>query len=150
MRDFVKIFDPKGVQSVLASFHKNHIPATFGGHLEFLCKIQKRIYLVNSVRQSDFDKIFDPQGMCRVYWRLFAKITFPPLLAAILNFYVKRKSAFILETVRHRAISMKFWTHKVSAQSAGDFMQKIAFLPLLSAILNFCVKHKSTFISETV
>ena len=35
-QDFVEIFDPQGVQSVLATFHKNHFPATFCGHLEFL------------------------------------------------------------------------------------------------------------------
>ena len=31
------------------AFHKNHFPAIFGGHLEFLCKMQKHIYLKNEV-----------------------------------------------------------------------------------------------------
>ena len=44
---------------------------------------------------------------------------------------------------------MKFLTHRVSAESTGDFLQKNVFLPLLAAILNFCVKCKNVFISET-
>ena len=82
------------------AFHKNHFPAIFGGHLEFLRKMhlvflrkaQKRIHLGNGVRESDFDKILDPQGICRLFWRHFAKITFPPCLVAILNLCVKRKT----------------------------------------------------------
>ena len=38
------------VQSLLATLSKNRFPATFGGHLEFLHKIQKRIYLGNGAR----------------------------------------------------------------------------------------------------
>ena len=86
--------------------------------------MQKRIYLGNGARSSNFDEIFDPQGICRVYWRLFAKIVFLPLLAAVLNFFVKHKNAFISETEQDRA-------------------------PLLTAILNFCIKCKNVFISET-
>ena len=37
------------LQSVLATFHKNRFAAIFDGHLEFLCKIQKRIYLGNEI-----------------------------------------------------------------------------------------------------
>ena len=100
------------------------------------------------MRWSDFDEIFDPQGICRVYWRLFAKIVFPPLLAAILNFYVKRKNPLISETERDRVILTKFLTCRVAAGSTGNFSQNI-FPPLLVAILNFCVKCKNAFISET-
>ena len=57
----------------------------------------KCVYLGNRERYSDFDKIFDPQGMCRVYWRVFAKIVYPPLLAVILNLCVKCKDVFISE-----------------------------------------------------
>ena len=72
-----------------------------------------------------FDEIFDPQGMGIVNWRLFSKIVFPPILVAILNFCVKCKTAFILGTVRDRAISMKFLTHRVFAEFTGDFSQKL-------------------------
>ena len=78
-----------------------------------------------SETERDFDEIFEPQGSCRVYWRLFAKIVFLPLLAAILNFCVKRKNLLISETERDRAISTKFLTHRVSAESTGDFSQKL-------------------------
>ena len=71
-------------------------------------------------------------------------IAFPPLLAAILNFCVKRKSVFILETVQDRSILMKFLTHRVSAESTGYISQKF-----LAAILNFCIKCKYAFILGT-
>ena len=38
-----KIFYPRVSQSVLATFPKNHFPATFGAHLEFLRKTQKHL-----------------------------------------------------------------------------------------------------------
>ena len=47
-----------------------------------------------------------------------------PLLAAILNFYVKLKNPFISEMERGRAISMKFLTRSLSTESTGDFSQK--------------------------
>ena len=77
------------MQSLLATFCKNRFPATFNGHLEFLYKTQKHIYLGNG------------------------------------------------------AISKKFWTHRVSAESTGNFSQKSLFCHFLVAILNFCVKHKT-------
>ena len=52
------------------------------------------------------------------------KIVFPPLLAAILNFCVNHKNAFISEMERDRAISAKFLTHRVSAVSIGDYSEK--------------------------
>ena len=89
------------------------------------------------------------------------KNVFPPLLATILNFCVKRRIVFVLETECDRAILTKFWTHRVSAESTDYSSQKlfsrhfwrlfpkIFFSPLLVAILNFCVKRKYWFISET-
>ena len=56
---------------------------------------------------------------------------------------------FILESEGDRAISTTFFTHWVSIESTGDFFPKIAFLPLLVAILNFCIMRKYGFISET-
>ena len=44
-------------------------------------------------------------------------------LAVILNFCVKHKNAFILETVRDRAISTNFLTHRVSAESTSKSSQ---------------------------
>ena len=42
--DFCKVFDPKCIRSHLAISPKIVFPAIFGGYLEFLRKIQKRIY----------------------------------------------------------------------------------------------------------
>ena len=38
---------PGDLQTLLVSFCQNRFPATFGGHLEFLRKIQKCDYLEN-------------------------------------------------------------------------------------------------------
>ena len=73
------------------------------------------------VRGCDFDEIFPISRLSR---RLFQKIIFPPLLVAILNFCVKSKNAFISETQEDRAISTKFLTRRVSAESINDFPQK--------------------------
>ena len=99
------------LQSLLTTLLKNRFPATFGRHLEFL---RKSVYLGNGARFLTH----------RVYWRLFPKIIFPPLLVAIFNFCVKCKYGFISETERDRAISMTFFTHRVSAESTDDFFQK--------------------------
>ena len=45
---------------------KISIFATFGGHLGFLQKMKKCEYLENHTRESDFERIFDPQGSTRV------------------------------------------------------------------------------------
>ena len=62
---------------------------------------------------------------------------------------MKCKFTLILETMRARAILMKFLTHRVSAVYWRVF-PKIVFLPFFAAILNFCVKRKIAFILETV
>ena len=92
-----------------------------------------------------------------MYWRHFAKITFPPFFASHLEFYVECKNAFILKTVRDITVLMKFLTHRVSAECTGDIhknrfatifgghleylrkMQKRIYLgnKILAAILNF-------------
>ena len=49
----------------------------------------------------------------------FQKIFVSPKMMAILNFFAKiakHKNAYISETVLDRAISMKFLTHRVSAE----------------------------------
>ena len=56
---------------------------------------------------------------------------------------------FISITKRDGVISMKYLTHRVAAESTGDFSAKIVFSLLLAAILNFCVKHKNLLISES-
>ena len=76
-------------------------------------------------------------------------MTFPKILAAILNFCVKRKNKFISETEQDRPISTKFLTHRVFAESINEFSPKKVFPPLLAAILNFCVNRKRVFILET-
>ena len=121
-RLFVKI----GFLPLLAA--KKSLLATF---LQCTCK-QGQV--------SDFNKIFDPQAGCRVYWQLFSKNVFPPLLAAILNFYVKHKNMFISEKERDRAILTKFLTHRVYAESTGNFYQKNFFLATFGGRLEFLRK----------
>ena len=73
----------------------------------------------------------------------FQKIFLSLKMTAILNFRIftangKHKLASISLTVRDRAISLKFLTPGVSIVLWRLFT-KITFLPLLAAILNFCV-----------
>ena len=82
-------------------------------------------YLRDFARSSDFIEIFDPQGIHRVNWEFFLKIVLPPLLVA------------------------SFFTPRVSTVNS-EFFPKIVFPPFFAAILNFCVKCRIGFISETV
>ena len=81
-------------------------------------------------------KFFTPAGICRVYYRLFPKIVFPPLLAAILNFCVKCKNAFFDPQGVHR-VSCNFWPKIV-------FPPKLLYLSITgSKIISFCIfMHK--------
>ena len=63
----------------------------------FLNAENEKSLISQTVRDSDFDEICDPQGIFRVYWRLFSKFTFPPFEAVLLNFSVKHKNVFISE-----------------------------------------------------
>ena len=106
---------------------------------ELLCKTQKCIYLRKGARYSNFSKIFGPKGTRRAIWRLFPKIVFPPFLLAILNFCVRHKKAFILEGVQDRAISVKFLSPRVSAESSGDIFQKNRYLVYFGIMVYFCI-----------
>ena len=91
------------------------------------------------VRDSISLKFLTPHGIHRDNWRFFPKIVFLLFLAAILNFCVKRKNAFIPEMVQNRAISAKFLTLGISAESSGNLPQKVVSF----RFWNFCVKSKT-------
>ena len=79
---------------------------------------------------------------------IFAKIIFPPFLAAILNFCIKCKTCLsqkLSEIERFRQIFDPQGIRKVY----WPLFAKIIFMPLLAAILNFCVKCKNMFILIT-
>ena len=72
--DFEEIFHTHRVSAQsTVDFLQKFLPDTFDGHLECLRKTQKCIYLRNGESESNFDEIFDLQGMCTVYWQIFAK-----------------------------------------------------------------------------
>ena len=129
--------------SYLQVFVKNGFPAIFDSHIEFLCKMQKRINLVNGARYSYLDKNFSQHP------QLFDKNQFTLFFAAILNFYVKCKNTFISETVPDRGIPTKFLTLGVYTVICSC-LPKMAFPPFLVAILKFCIKCKTVCILETV
>ena len=58
------------------------------------------------------------------------------------------KNAFISETERDRVISTKFLTHRVFAESTGDFSQN-HFPATFGGHLEFLRKMQNVFISET-
>ena len=79
----------------------------------------------------------------------FQKIFSSPKMAAILNFRIfaknaKHKFASISLTMRDRAISSKFSTHRVSKECNLCNFQKIFPSPKMAAILNFCQKWQNT------
>ena len=79
----------------------------------------------------------------------FPKIFPSPKMAAILNFRIfaknaKHKFASISLTVRDRAISSKFSTHRLSKQCNLCNFQKIFPSPKIATILNFCQKWQNT------
>ena len=120
-----KILPARYTQSHLQLFAKNRFPAIFGSHLEILCKMQKYLYLGNSMRWNDSDKIFDPQGIHRFLCNCLPKIVFPPFLATILIlFFVKCKNMLISEMVQDRVILMKYLTHRVLTESSVTVCQK--------------------------
>ena len=80
-------------------------------------------------------------------------------MAAILNFFAKiakHKNAYIEKTVLDRAISTKFYTHRVCLQTSHFNFQKMFVSPKMAAILNFrifckhCKTKKNAYISKTV
>ena len=77
------------------------------------------------------------------------KFFFSSSFGGHLEFLHKCKNAFISKTERDRMISTKFLTSRVSAESTGDHSPKNRFPATLVAILNFCLKCKNVFISET-
>ena len=146
----MKFFTHRVSAVSIKDFSQKSFSSTFASHLEFLRKMQKRVYLTNGARWSDFDEIFDPQGICTVYWRLFPKIIFPPLLAGILNFCVKCKNIFISETVPDRAILIKFLTRRVYTESAATFAKNCFPTIFAFFMTNFCVKMQKLIILETM
>ena len=133
-------------------------PKSFTRHFWDLCIVYYRVYTKSFFRYLEFlrkckdmfisemeqvrvilTKLLSHRDICRVYWRVFTENFLPPLLAAILNFFIKCKNVFILEMERARAILTKSLIHSASALYLSLFA-KILFPPLLAAILNFCVK----------
>ena len=63
-----------------------------------------------------------------------------------LEFLSKHKNAFISETMRDRAISTKFLIHRVSAESTGDFSNKL-FSRHFCSHLEFLRKNAKSHLS---
>ena len=71
-------------------------------------------------------------------------------MAAILNFRIFHKNAYISKTVLDRAISTKFLTQRViSVENLSQFSKNFVS-PNMAAILNFRIFHKNAYISKTV
>ena len=97
---------------------------------------QKCIYLRNGGRNG---QNFGPNGYLQSLLVSFPKNYFPAIFGGHLEFPSKRQKCIYLN---NGARFDEIFDPKVSAESAGDFPQKIVFLPLLAAILSFCVKRK--------
>ena len=133
-------------------FSKNFPLPKNGGHFEFLPKMAKHKFpsISLTVRDRAILSKFSTHRVskeCNLY--NFQKIFPSPKMAAILNFRIfakngKHKFASISLTVRDRAISSKFSTHRVSKECNLHNFQKIFPSPNMAAILNFCQKWQNT------
>ena len=65
----------------------------------------KYTFITDTVRDST--KLLNAMAYV-VTWHCLPRISFPPFLAAILDFYMKCKNPFISGTVQDRGIVMKF------------------------------------------
>ena len=129
-------------------FSKNFPLPKNGGHFEFWPKMEKH----------KFDSISLTMQGRAISWKLsihrvskkctisnFQKIFLSPKMAATLYFcqkMEKHKFATISLTVRDRAISSKFSTHRVSEKCTGNF-QKNFPLPTYGGHLNFHIFFKN-------
>ena len=131
-------FLPPGyTQSHLAVLFKNRFHADFGGHVEFVCKMQKHIYLGNGVRWNDFDKIFDPKS----HLPLFAENHFPAIFGSHLEILCKMQKRIYLR------IGTKLLTPPGCSRVICHLLPKIVFSIFLMALfagrLNFCITRKT-------
>ena len=84
---------------------------------------QKHIFL-KGARYSNFDQIFDPQGILKVIWHFLS--------------------------LRDRVISAKFLTHRLYTDLSAIFNQKLFSRKFWAVILNFCVKcEKSNYLQNS-
>ena len=144
---FQRIFHLPKMAAILnfRIFHKNHK--------------NKNACISKTMPDSDFSKIFDPQGICENKpFQVSTNSLLAKKMATILNFFfksakprnacisktmldrvisMKHKNACILKTVQDRAILAKILTHRVSVNSSLSKFQRIFHLPKMAAILNF-------------
>ena len=79
------------MQTLLATLLKNHFPATFGGHLEFLYKMKKCIYLGNGARESMISMKFLNHKVYALSWRVFTEFVFRTLLTYNAKIHLSQK-----------------------------------------------------------
>ena len=102
-----------------------------------------------TVRDRAISSKFSTHRVCKEGTLWNVQKNFPsPKMAAILYFWIfakmaKHKIASISLTVRDRAISSKFSTHRVSREGTPCNFQKIFPSPKLAAILNFRIFAKN-------
>ena len=101
-----KFLSHRGSAGFTGDFSQKLFSANFGGHLEFLRKMQKSSYLGIGVRYSDFDEIFDPQGICSVL-ATFLKNHFLAIFGGHLEFYIHLLATF---PKHFFSVTSKFWT----------------------------------------
>ena len=126
-------------------FSKNFPLPKNGGHFEFLPKMENHKFgsISLTVRNRAISPKFSSHRVNQCTLGNFQKIFLSPKMAAILKIFKfltkmeKHKFVSISLTVRDRAISPKFSTHRVSNQCTLGKFQKIFLSPKMAAILNF-------------
>ena len=135
------------LQSSHANFQKNFVLPKMAAILNFryFAKIakHKNAYISKTLLDRAIStKFLTHRVSRRSSYPNSEKIFVSPKMPAILNFRIfrkiaKHKNAYISKTVIDRAISTKFFTHRVSLQSSHANFQKKFVSPKMAAILNF-------------
>ena len=136
-----------------ANFQKIYVLLKMAAILNFSQKIakHKNAYISKTV----LDRVISMKFLTRRVSLQSSYPNFPkkfvsPKMAAILNFRIfcknckTQKCLYILKTVLDRAISTKFFTHRVSLQSSHPNFQNIFASQKMAAILNFLQKLQNT------
>ena len=107
--------------------------------------MQKKVYLRNEARYSDFDEIFDSQAICRDYWRLFAKQRFPATFGSHLEFLVNAKMRLSQKRSKMRDFDE---ISDPEGESTRDFLQKNVFPHFCDHLEVLCKTQKHVYLEN--
>ena len=88
---------------------KISIFSAFGGHLGFLRKTKWNVNISETVRDSDFDWIFESQCSSRIFYAKLKNFNFRHFWWPSWILWEKQKNVNISETIRDERFRLNFW-----------------------------------------